>query len=431
MKEYKIAIYLRLSSADDKIGKGKEESSSIISQRGYINNYLDNYLSFRNAQKIEYIDDGYSGTNDRRPSFLKMIEDAKAGKINLIIVKDCSRFFRDYIEAGNYFECIFPLLKVRFISINDNYDSENYKGTAGSLDLAMKNIIYGAYSKDISIKSKSARKLKMREGKFVGSHAPFGYIKHPEIQNKLAIDTDSAATVRYIFDLALNGNNTSLIAKKLNEEKRLTPAEYYKQKFPNDKKFSFTANKTVWTSAQVYLILTNLRYTGTLVSNRKEKVSLSENIYKKVQPIIVEGTHEAIVTKNEFDKANLVITKRKILKQRIPQQFLLKSKVRCYNCKRLMKRKQGAKGKFYFTCAYTYSDKQSACPKGKTFFEGDLEKLVLNSLNKSIEITQEQNKNKKFDKQMIKTFIKSIYIIDNQRVEIKFNFNDIFGVYMT
>ncbi len=386
--EYQIAIYLRLSSADDDISISKEESSSITSQRSYINSFLDSELQFKKADRVEYLDDGYTGTNEKRPAFAKMIQDVRAGKINLIIVKDLSRFFRDYIEAGNYLECVFPFFGVRFISINDGYDSDNFKGTTGSLDIALRNIIYGAYSKDISIKTKSARKLMMKEGKFVGSHAPFGYIMHPTIKNKLDVDVDSAPTVRYIFDLAMKGSNTSCIAKKLNEEKRLTPSEYYKQKFPNDKKFKFTSNKTVWTAAQVYLILTNLRYTGALVSNRKEKVSISENRYQKTNPIVVEGTHTAIVSKKEFDRANSVIKKNKINKVRTPKDYLLKSKVRCGNCRRLMKRKLGAKGNYYFSCAYAYSDKESDCPTGNTLSEEELNALILNAINDTLTLAK-------------------------------------------
>ncbi len=387
---YSIAIYIRLSSSDKDTGFIKKESDSVVGQRNLLNNFLDSNVELKALTRKEYCDDGFSGITDKRPEFIKMIDDVKQKKINLIIVKDFSRFFRDYIEAGNYIECVFPVYGVRFISVNDNYDSNNYKASAYNLDVVMRNIVYGAYSKDISVKTKIAKKIMMQEGKFVGSHAPFGYIMHPHMQNKLAIDNDSAPIVKYIFDLAVKGNNTSNIAKKLNEKNIMTPSKYYKLKNPNDNKFRFTSSETVWTAAQVYLILTNLRYTGALVSNRKEKLSLAENKYKQTEPIIVEKTHEAIVSRQIYEKANLVIKKTGKTQPRIAKEYPLKALVRCGNCKRLMRRKLSAKGKHYFSCVYAYNDAKSLCPKGQTISEETLEKLVLNILNDFLKVSKEK-----------------------------------------
>ncbi|MFI3226582.1 MAG: recombinase family protein [Clostridia bacterium] len=385
MKSYNVAMYLRLSREDN---AQKSESESIKSQRDMICSFLDEKTDFISQSLTEFKDDGYSGTNDRRPAFAEMIEQIRASKIDLIIVKDLSRFFRDYIEAGNYLECVFPFFKVRFISINDHYDSE--ETSMGGIEIAMRNIIYASYSKDLSTKTVSARKHMMKQGKFVGSHAPFGYKMHPKIKNKLAIDSESAKIVRKIFKLALQGNKTSKIAKKLNKDKVMTPAKYYKYKFPDDKKFNYTSEKSVWTSAQVYLILTNLRYTGTLVSNRKEKVSVSENKYRRAEPIIVEGTHEAIVSKENFDKANLVIKKTGRTSPTVAKEYPLKSLVRCGNCKRLMAREMKADKEFYFTCSYSHSDDDNACIKAKSFTQTELEERVLKVINDTVKKANEQ-----------------------------------------
>ena len=177
--EYTIGIYIRLSLADEDTGFGsKVESDSISNQRMLINRFLDESSSLSKCPRIEFADDGYTGTNFHRPQFTAMMEKVRRGEINLICVKDFSRFSRDYIETGNYLECTFPFLGVRFISINDGYDSDDYKGTTGGLEVVMRSIIYAAYSKDLSVKTTTAKIQMMKNGKYVGGYAPYGYILH-------------------------------------------------------------------------------------------------------------------------------------------------------------------------------------------------------------------------------------------------------------
>ena len=165
-KEYNIGIYIRLSMADEDTGYGsKAESDSIGNQRMLINRFLDNHPELSHCQRSEFADDGYTGTNFHRPQFTQMMEKVKRGEIDLICVKDFSRFSRDYIETGNYLECTFPFMGVRFISINDGYDSDDYKGTTGGLEVVMRSIIYAAYSKDLSVKTTSAKIQMMKQGK--------------------------------------------------------------------------------------------------------------------------------------------------------------------------------------------------------------------------------------------------------------------------
>ena len=237
-KDYTIGIYIRLSLADEDTGYGnKTESDSISNQRMLINRYLDNHPELSKCPRLEFADDGYTGTNFHRPQFTAMMEKVRRGEINLICVKDFSRFSRDYIETGNYLECTFPFMGVRFISINDGYDSDEYKGTTGGLEVVMRSIIYAAYSKDLSVKTTSAKVQMMKQGKYVGGYAPYGYMMHPTKRNALAVDPDSAAVVRRIFDEALAGNNTSVIADMLNDEKVPTPGQYFRSKYPDNKKF--------------------------------------------------------------------------------------------------------------------------------------------------------------------------------------------------
>ena len=239
-KEYNIGIYIRLSMADEDTGYGsKAESDSIGNQRMLINRFLDNHPELSHCQRSEFADDGYTGTNFHRPQFTQMMEKVKRGEINLICVKDFSRFSRDYIETGNYLECTFPFMGVRFISINDGYDSDDYKGTTGGLEVVMRSIIYAAYSKDLSVKTTSAKIQMMKQGKYVGGYAPYGYVLHPTIRNKLAVDPEAADVIRRIFREALEGSNTSQIARSLNDDGIPTPGQYFKSKHPDKKKFSF------------------------------------------------------------------------------------------------------------------------------------------------------------------------------------------------
>ena len=260
---------IRLSMADEDTGYGsKAESDSIGNQRMLINRFLDNHPELSHCQRSEFADDGYTGTNFHRPQFTQMMEKVKRGEINLICVKDFSRFSRDYIETGNYLECTFPFMGVRFISINDGYDSDDYKGTTGGLEVVMRSIIYAAYSKDLSVKTTSAKIQMMKQGKYVGGYAPYGYVLHPTIRNKLTVDPEAADVIRRIFHEALEGSNPSQIARSLNDDGIPTPGQYFKSKHPDKKKFSNMSEKISWETVMVYNILKNLVYTGTLVSRK-------------------------------------------------------------------------------------------------------------------------------------------------------------------
>ncbi len=386
----KVAIYIRLSSADEETGFSKQESESILNQRLYINAYLDAHATLSDCIRKEFVDDGYSGAYIDRPKLNEMLNLVRSGEIQTIVVKDFSRFFRDYIEAGNYLECVFPFLGVRFISINDHYDSDDYKGSTGGLEMVVRNIVYASYSKDLSVKTTTAREHMMKQGKFVGSHAPFGYVMHHSVKNKLAIDEGSAYIVRGIFEDAMRGKNTSQIAKRLNTQNTPTPAQYFKAKYPNNKKFSFASAEISWTAAMVYLILTNERYTGTLVSGRKKKVSPTVKKYVKTVPIIVENTHDAIVSKQEFEQAGCVIRKAKKAQPRVQSAYALKSLVRCANCGRLMRRKLGARNRYYYECTYSRHDSATQCPVSLKVYEDELEKLVLHTINDFVLVAGEK-----------------------------------------
>ena len=205
MSKWVIGKYIRLSQADQDLMKkeNKSESESISHQKALIQNFINDSAELKDSMQYEFFDDGYSGTNFKRPSFERLLEKIKKGEINCVIVKDFSRFGRDYIELGDYLERIFPFMGVRFISINDHYDSNDYKGRTSGLDVVMKNIVYDYYSKDLSMKVKTAKYQKMKQGKYLGGHVPYGLMKDPKDKHKLITDPEAAAVVREIFDMAI------------------------------------------------------------------------------------------------------------------------------------------------------------------------------------------------------------------------------------
>ena len=214
----KNGLYLRLSIADGDLGKdNKDESNSIDNQRTLLVNFVQDRDDLSD-EYIEYVDDGYSGTNFERPAFKRMIEDAKTGKIDTIIVKDFSRFGRDYIGVGDYLEQVLPILGIRFISLNNNYDSNDYLGKTMGIDMAIHNLVNNLYSKDISKKLKSALRVKWKNGQWTGGKPPFGYLRDSETGEWL-IDPVAGKYVRTIFDKAIEGCGTSQISYYMNEQK--------------------------------------------------------------------------------------------------------------------------------------------------------------------------------------------------------------------
>ncbi|WP_249030231.1 recombinase family protein [Tannockella kyphosi] len=385
-----VAMYIRLSDADEDTGFSKTESDSVVNQRLYINDYINKQTSLSRLARFEFVDDGYTGTNDERPSLNKMMEAVRSGIVKIICVKDFSRFFRDYIEAGNYLECVFPFLGVRFISINDNYDSDDYKGTTGGLEMVMRNIIYTAYSKDLSLKVSSGKLELIKKGKFIGSHAPYGYKKDPNDKNKIIIDDESAKVVRLIFDSAMNGKTVREITLILNEKDIPTKSQYFKLKYPDSNKYNYMYEKIHWQPSRVYDILKNSLYKGDMVSLRKKKVSFNSKKLIKQDPIIIEDNHQGIVTKQEFEEAQKVIKISKQASKKNYIDFPLRGLVRCGHCQYLMDRvkKQGV---FYFKCKSALNGKIDACKTNIDTDEGTVEGVVFHAIMNFIAFTKQED----------------------------------------
>ena len=396
MTDYRVGIYIRLSLADEDTGGRKAESDSVGNQRELIHQFLDRHPQLKAAPRSEFVDDGYTGTNENRPQFQALMQELRTGAINVLVTKDFSRCHRDYTQMGNYLECVFPFLGVRYISINDGYDSDDYKGVTSGMDVVLRNIIYEAYSKDLSVKTTTAKIIMMKQGKYIGSFAPYGFRFHPTVRNKLVIDEDSAAVVRRIFAMTLQGSGSTEIARCLNSEGVLTPGAYFRMKNPGSNRFKKASEKNGWTAATVLNILHQYEYTGALVGRKRYKASLHEKRtvpQDKADWIIYEGAHDAIISKEDFDRAQEVIRQRPRRARGPAQEYPLKGLLKCGNCHRTLSRIHSSAG-YYYRCTKSKADEDSGCPKGKLFTEKEIEGIVFRAVMQMLAVCQERRAQK-------------------------------------
>lgn len=411
--ELKIAIYLRLSNEDG----DKDESDSISSQRKMITNYVTTFLNEYDRIQ-EYVDDGYTGTNFNRPSFIKMIKDIESGEINCIIVKDLSRFGRDYIGVGEYLEKIFPLNDIRFIAINDGYDTERSNGNDDFI-MPIKNIFNAQYSKDISKKVKSSFRSLQNDGKFVGAFTSYGYIKDKKDRHKLVIDEPAAQIVRRIFDLYASGIGKQSIAKILNEENIPCPSEYKKisgMNYSNTHKLSLTK---YWTYSTIHNILNNEMYIGNMVQNKSIRKTVRGRAKKnnKDEWIIVENTHEPIIEINKWDVVQTLLKKNTRQLDFNSNVGLFAGYLICGDCGRAMSKitnKYKTKEVTTYICGSYKRYGANVCSR-HSIKKDTLEELVLDKLNEEIakmekiELPKQKENNKKIDIKKYEIQLEKIY----------------------
>ncbi|MCQ8267655.1 recombinase family protein [Streptococcus suis] len=351
----KIALYLRLSVDE----ANTDESNSITHQRYLLNHFLDQEPEFKNWERLEFVDDGFSGISLNRPAFQRMMADVKAGTIRYIIVKDLSRFMRDYLELGNYLENIFPFLGVRFIAINDQYDSLTSEQNGLDIDVPFINLLNDFYAKDVSEKVKSAMNSMKRSGKNMSWLPPFGYIKDPNDRFKIIIDEEVAPIVKRIFNLYLDGNSYQQIARILNEEQIITPAERKMQisqaRYEKSLRLTAEQGRNVWSTTNVAQILKNEAYKGTYLYNTRTYVKGKHVSRPKSEWERIENNHEEIISSELFGQVALLraskVTKRKHPQlQKIPS--VLTGKIRCERCDHSLIGHYNHQGYQYFSCRY-------------------------------------------------------------------------------
>ena len=293
---FRTAAYVRLSMEDS----GKIDGYSLQNQKDLLMSFINDHNDLH-LYKM-YVDNGYTGTQFERPAFDEMMQDMKSGLINCIVVKDLSRLGRNYLEAGNYLEQIFPFFKVRFISITDGYDSISPDFTDEALIIPLKNIINEGYAKDISVKVSSAIATRKRQGKFMGKVPLYGYLKDPDDKNHLVIDPDASLIVQRVFQMKLEGVSLGLIAKQMNEEGVPCPSKYFVLKgLSKETKYL----NSFWDRNTAKRMLTNRMYLGCIVYGKSVR-SFAKGIKEHTVPEenwkIVEGTHEPLVTEEAFER---------------------------------------------------------------------------------------------------------------------------------
>ena len=327
-KIYEVGIYCRLSKDDGT----DNESASIATQKSILTDYVKRQ-GWHLAKT--YVDDGYSGTNFQRPSFQNMIKDIENGLINCVITKDLSRLGRNYLDCGLYLEVFFPEHNVRYIAVNDGVDTLN----KSAMDITpFRNILNEMYSADVSVKIKSAYRARFQQGKFMGTTAPYGYVKDPADHNHLLIDDKVAHVVREIFDLALAGNGIAKIRKHINKQHILRPAAYaveqgstgYERHFEGNEE-----NRYIWSENSVRGILRSPIYAGNLAGYKR----IAANMKSKKRPSklpeeweVIPDTHEGIVTQEEFDTVQQLMTSRRREQNAGGFENIFSGVIKCADC---------------------------------------------------------------------------------------------------
>lgn len=375
-KKWKATLYLRLSKDDGQA----QESGSIKNQRELLRSFLKSYDDIDIIS--EKIDDGVSGINFDRPAFNEMIADIHEGVINCVVVKDLSRFGRDHLEVGTYLEHIFPFQGVRFISIGENYDT--IQGTnADYLITTFKTIFADIYSKDMSKKIKSAKDKYAKEGKYVSGFVPYGYVKSDTAKNKIEIDPEAAEIVRTVFQKFLDGTTQIQIAKEMNEQNVLIPSEYKKSKGLYGQKSGGSIK--AWTGATVKYILTNEIHKGTYVYGKKKVACIGSTKVKTVpreERIIIENSHEAIISSEIFQKAQMKMKAKKNVKK--SSFHVLAGLVKCGVCGRCLKLLHGE-----FQCIFSTASPELACHRLR-LPEKDLVDLLHHLIKMQLELLVEK-----------------------------------------
>lgn len=381
--EKHLALYLRLSQEDVDVKSNalKDESNSIHSQRLILRKFVEDSPELRGMPIWEFQDDGYTGTNFDRPELQRMLGLARSGEVGCILVKDLSRFGRNYLEVGDYLEHIFPFLQVRFIAVNDHYDSSRHIGTTGGIEVAFRNLIYQRYSQDLSEKVKSAMHLKMAKGRYV-THCPYGYMKKPGVKHEMIPDPIAAPVVREIFQSAIDGMKSTEIAAMLNSRGIPTPQQH-KGVARGDRH-----SAPMWSHQAVLRILQDYKYTGAMVNFKCENATVRAKVQRKLdksQWVIVENSHEPIVTHEEYEAANAMI-------QKIPHTKVERTDCRdcvyyCGHCGRRLRKTFGLDE--YFSCATQLYQKDAPCAQTR-WSRTDLETVLLEAYKAQLAVLGEK-----------------------------------------
>ena len=379
-KIYRTAAYVRLSKEDT----DKDISDSVVNQMDLINDFLKSRPDLEPAG--EFVDDGYSGVDFQRPAFLRLLREIEAGNVDCIVVKDLSRFGRNYIEAGRYLEQQFPDKNIRFISINDGYDSIA-QSQSDILMIPFRNLINDASSRDASIRIRSHLQTKRLKGEFVSSFAAYGYCKDTSDRHRLVIDEYAAAIVRDIFAWKLEGLSQQRIADRLNDKGVLSPMDY-KQYCGINYKSGFQVNsKSSWTAVTIGRILKNEIYTGVLAQGKKSTPNHKvKRLIEKPESewVRIEDSHDPIIGDDIFTAVNSVLKQDIRVAPHMETAYLFSGLLFCSDCRRNLVRngvKQNGREYAYYICVSNKNDKSCASHR---ISDTKLEDVVLLVLRRHI-----------------------------------------------
>lgn len=363
-----IAAYLRLSHSDEDISE-KDESNSIANQRQLIKYHIQTHDNLKAYHYQEFIDDGYTGMNTNRPSFLNMLQLIKKDKIHCVIVKDLSRFARDYLVLGDYIEQIFPLLGVRFIAINDEYDSLISVTAMETISISIKSLVYDYYSRDLARKMRTGIMERYKHGTIIHA-APYGYVTNYK-KHCFEIDEEAALNVKLIYKLTIEGQTPSEIARCLNKSGVPTPA-LYNRLHPELKKTKHKITKhPIWTDSIIRNIISNKTYTGVRFGH-KTSTENSPHVSQKVDPadwFIYENAHTAIICLEDYELANSKLkhsAPRRKRTEKYINHCILQGKLYCGHCGR--------------SVTYRASGRLAICPQAR-FMPNDSSFEIYPTLN--------------------------------------------------
>ena len=388
---YNIWKYLRISAEDiDLDGFDKFESNSIVNQRALLDDFISKTPEFIGCEVMEALDDGRTGKNFSRPGVQRLIELAQAGKVQCIIVKDLSRWGRNYIEVGDFLEQKFPAWGVRIISINDFYDSAKFSGATGGIDIAFRNLIYDMYSQDLSEKVRSSKFSAAKSGKFINSLSFYGYIKDPNDTRKLVIDPPAAVVVKRIFDLAATNITPTQIGRILNDDNVPTPQE---RKIQLGEKRRWKKSEAMfWYGSIISAIIRDERYTGKLIFGKRRVAEIGTLQYINVPKnewIVVPGAIPVIITEEQLAAAHENVPKRSCSDHKHPTSSLLFTrKLKCGKCGMGMepiRRKNDVK----YHCSTGKVKEEYGCKPDEWIFEEQIADAVLAALQQQIAFADE------------------------------------------
>ena len=392
-KPWNAALYIRLSKEDG----DKSESYSVTSQREILKEYIKQHSDI--ALFDFYIDDGWSGTNFNRPSFQRMMQDIYDGKVNCVIVKDLSRFGRNYTDAGNYIDNVFVRLNVRFIALNNGVDSISNSMNAATkcITVGVQNVINESVAATTSVNVRGTLNVSRKQGKFIGSFPTYGYLKSPDDRHKLIIDEETAPVVHQVFRWFIEGKSVIGITKELNALGIPNPSTYKKLKGWNYKHTSGKNNDGLWCDSTVRRMLSNQMYIGNMVQGKNTTISYKIKQCKSIPKcdwIIVENTHEPIIDRETFDKAQSLFNRNTRTAPTKTEVDLFAGFVKCADCHRAMSKKTNkhSYGTYkYYRCVTSRKMHSGACSPHSIRLD-KLEQAVLVTIQTMIDTAIELDK---------------------------------------